>query len=381
MNSFNTEITNQRNRILFTMACLMSLGAIMGFVGSVINQSNLTKTLFILSSFSMIFHWVLYFLYTQLKKLNFTAMHMFTVLIYLIFTIIAMYNPFDFHYMWAYLLYFPIIIGLIETVKVYKIWSVLYIILYTTFLIKNNHSTTESTLIFMIQILLAVGSIISGSIIVKFVRFVQQLYDQNNEKQIKEHVFDVLSTLIPIVESKTHSTKSEILEMAELMKEMTKRLPKADVKSWEIDLIAMLHFVSRVEWPDYLFDKKEPLTEYEFKIVQHHSFFGCKLLGNFQTFENIKEAFFKHHQRKDGSGYPYETFGDNIPKLAQILGLVESYIALIYPRAYHVPMTQEEALLEIKKFEQFKFDPDVLDALIDAVHAKLNLNRDISDVG
>jgi HD-GYP domain-containing protein (c-di-GMP phosphodiesterase class II) len=380
MYSFHTEITNKRNRILFTMACLMSLGAIIGFVGSIIIQNDLTKTLFILSSFSMIFHWVLYFLFSQLNKLNFTDMHIFTVLIYLIFTIIAMYNPFDFHYMWAYLLYFPIIIGLIENEKVYKFWSVLYIILYLIFLIQNNHSITENLMI-IVQLLLAVGSIIVGSIMVKYVSFVRQLYDQSNEKQIKEHVFEVLSTLIPIVESKTHSTKNEILEMAELMKEMTKRLPKVDIKSWEIDLLSMLHFVSRIEWPDYLFDKQEPLTEYEFKIVQHHSFLGCKLLRNFQTFENIKEAFFKHHQHKDGSGYPYETFGDNIPKLAQILGLVESYIALIYPRAYHVPMTQEEALLEIQKFEQPRFDPDVLDALLDVVNSKLNVNRDVSGAG
>lgn len=378
MDLFNTEMTNKRVRVLFTLACLMSVGALIGFIIFVITQNDITKILLVLSTFSMIFHWVLYFLYTQLTELSYTSMHIFTVFIYLIFTITAMYNPFEFHYMWAYLLYFPIIIGLIENEMVYKFWGVLYIILYSFFIMYNN---SEDALMMIIQILLATGSVIVGWIMVKYVSFVRYLYLQNNEKQIKEHVFDVLSTLIPVVESKTHTTKNEILEMSKLMKEIIKKLPNLEVKSWEIDLLSLLHFVSRIEWPDYIFEKNEPLTEYEFKIVQNHCLFGCKLLGDFKTFEPVKEAFLKHHQHKDSSGYPIEVFGDQIPLLSQVLGIVESYLALIYPRAYHTSKTREEALLEIQQFEQSKFAPEILDALADVVNRKLNPGRNIPDAG
>ena len=58
-----------------------------------------------------------------------------------------------------------------------------------------------------------------------------------------------------------------------------------------------------------------------------------------------------HHLRKDGTGYPNSNYtnGNEIPKLAQILGLVDSYLAMIYPRAYHSPKTREDALLHIQK--------------------------------
>jgi hypothetical protein len=339
----------------------------MTLIGFVVVQNYITKSLLILFIFSLFFHGMLYLLNSR-----FTELHLFTALIYFIFTIIALYNPFDFPYLWAYLLYFPLIIGLIEEERTYKVWSVFYIILYTIFLVKNHFDggkmTRESSLFIIVFILFAAGSILLGYLLVKYLSFVRGLYNQNNEKQIKQHIFAVLSTFIPVVEAKTHTTKNEIVEMSGLMKGMIKKLPDLDVKDWEIELLSLLHFVSRIECPDYIFEKHEALTEYEYKAAQNHCLFGSKLLGDFQSFEHVKEAFARHHQRKDGSGYPNNRPGNQVPKLDQILGLVESYIAMIYPRAYHDSRTREEALYAIKEFEKYRVDPEILDALEEAVY-------------
>jgi HD-GYP domain-containing protein (c-di-GMP phosphodiesterase class II) len=130
----------------------------------------------------------------------------------------------------------------------------------------------------------------------------------------------------------------------------------------------ILQYEAEVRWPDYIFEKHDPLTAYERKIVQNHCELGCKLLGDFHSLAHVKEAFFKHHQRKDGSGYPNNRPGDLIPKLAQILGLVEMYLAMIHPRAYHDPKTKEEALAEIQELEKLRVDPEILESFEDAIH-------------
>jgi hypothetical protein len=366
MNVFNEEIAYRRDRILFVMAGVMCIGALIGFISFLITQNFITKALLILFTFSMFFHGALYFLYTLLTK--FQSMHFFTVLIYFIFTMIALYNPFGLHYMWVYLLYIPIFIGLIENERVYYGWSLLYIALYAIFLFFNHGGTDRENSLFMIvQILLAADSILVGSIIVKYLSFVRGLYIQNHENQIKEHVFKVLSVLIPIVESKAHTTKNEMVEMSELMKDVAKKLPKLNVKDWEIELLSLLHFVSRIEWPDYLFEKHDALSEYECKIVQNHCLFGSQLLGEFNSFANIKEAFLNHHQRKDGTGYPDAGTVNPVPALAQILGIVETYLEMIYPRAYHSPKSKEDALVQIQESEKTRFDPQILDAFAEVV--------------
>ena len=288
MEEFNEEIKYRKVRTLLIMACLMSVEASIGYCSYIILPNLITKTILILFTFSVIFHAVLYFLYSRLNKLNLTNQHLFVLLIYLIFFIIAIYNPFDFLYMWAYLLYFPIIIGLIENESTYKVWSVLYMLLYAAFIITNNYDNGQflsgNSLLLVIQILLATGSILVGYIIVNYLSFVESLYIRDNENKIKEHAVKVLSTLIPIVETKTYTTKNEILEMSEIMKGVIKKLPTSKVRDWEIEFLSLLHFVSRIELPDYLFEKHEALTEYEMKIVQNHCMFGCTLLRDFKSF-------------------------------------------------------------------------------------------------
>jgi ABC-type multidrug transport system fused ATPase/permease subunit len=368
MKVFKRKIAYQRDGILLIMAGLMGMGALLALVSFILIKNDITKSLLVFFTYSITFHGVLYFTNSQLHKFGVKQVQLFNAFIYSIFTIIALYNPFGFPYLWAYLLFFPIMIGLIENETIYKIWSGFYIILYATFLINNHYKTGESHLFIIIFILFATLSILLGFLMVKYLSFVREVYAQNSEQQMKKHIFEVLSSLIPIVEAKSHTTKNEITEMNMLMKKMMQKLPNLDVKDWEIELLSLLHFVSRIEWPDYIFEKHDSLTEFERKIVQNHCVIGCKLLGDFHSLAHVKEAFFKHHQRKDGSGYPNNHPGDPIPKLAQILGLVEIYLAMIHPRAYHDPKTREEALAEIRELERKRVDPEILLVFEDAIY-------------
>jgi hypothetical protein len=379
MKAFNLKIAKHRDRTLFFFACIHTIGAFVGFLSFVTIKSSFSKSLLILFIFSMISHWAFYFLFNLVKSLNIKSKFMTTLFMYVIFTFISLSNPLDFQFMWVYLLYFPIVIGLIENEFTYKIWGVFYLISYVIYLVINSYKTGqfvhENTLLLIMQILLASGSLIVGYVIVKHLTYVKSLTRNDVDKQIKEHIFEVLSTLIPIVETKSQTTKNEINEMSALMKNIIRKLPDLHVKEWEVELLSLLHFVSRIQWPDYLFEKHEKLTEYEFNIVQNHCQFGYKLLGDTEAFKNVRDAFLKHHKRTDGSGYPNMIEGNHIPQLAQILGLVECFLAMINPRAYRSPMTIENALFEIQVLERTRVDSEILGALVTVVNENYAIKK------
>lgn len=374
MEEINKEFIYQRERSLLMLAIVMSIAAIIGFLCFVIVPSIFTKALLLLAAFCMVSNWFFYTLYNLVHTMDSEYHHLLNGAILSIFTIIGFYNPLDFHYMWVYLLYYPIIVALIEREGTYKVWSSLYLISYSFFILFHNqtlnHLSYENTTKSIFQILLAIGSVIIGYIMVKHVYFIRNAKKLEKDKEIKNHLFEVLSNLIPIVEMKSQTTRNEINQMSELMKHMSAKVPNLKVKDWEIELLSLLHFVSKAQWPDYLFEKSGKLTEYEYNLVQNHCQFGASLLGNFEVFQPIKEVFVKHHKRTDGTGYPNTIDESSIPLLAQALGIVESYLAMISPRSYRPAMTIEEAVTEILKQECSRVAPSILKAFTDTVNER-----------
>ena len=77
-----------------------------------------------------------------------------------------------------------------------------------------------------------------------------------------------------------------------------------------------------------------------------------------------------HHEWYNGSGYPDRLIGDEIPKLARILHVADAFEAMTAARPYRMtPLTNEQALAELRKFAGVQFDPVVVDAFVKTLHA------------
>ena len=104
-----------------------------------------------------------------------------------------------------------------------------------------------------------------------------------------------------------------------------------------------LHDIGKVAIPDSLLQKAGPLTAEEFEIVKQHTTIGDRLCGNLRLLRMVRPIVRCHHERADGSGYPDGLAGEDIPLLAQIMGVVDVYDALTTDRPYRPAMTPEEA--------------------------------------
>lgn len=155
-----------------------------------------------------------------------------------------------------------------------------------------------------------------------------------------------------------------------------------DGKIEQLMLAALLHDAGKIRIPQSIVNKMGKYTEEEYEIMKTHPMEGRKLLegmpliddGTFNT--TAKEMALYHHERWDGSGYPYGVAGDTIPLCARIMGAADVLDALISPRLYKKPMSVEEA---VKFFEEEKgkaFEPCIAEAVISLKNEIITIDRD-----
>jgi putative two-component system response regulator len=105
-----------------------------------------------------------------------------------------------------------------------------------------------------------------------------------------------------------------------------------------------LHDIGKISIPDALLRKPGPLTPEELAIVREHPIIGDRLCGKLRALARVRPIVRHHHERLDGSGYPDRLKGDEIPLLAQIVGIVDIYDALTTDRPYRCAMAPEAAI-------------------------------------
>jgi putative two-component system response regulator len=141
-------------------------------------------------------------------------------------------------------------------------------------------------------------------------------------------------------------------------------LPQEEVES--IMRAAPLHDLGKVAIQDHILLKSGGLAAEEREIIREHVLFGSDLLsgGKSEIMQMAQQIALHHHERWDGQGYPHGLNGSDIPLVARIVAVADSFDALTHPRPYKEAWSIPEALAELQRERGWQFDPDVVDALV-----------------
>jgi putative two-component system response regulator len=137
----------------------------------------------------------------------------------------------------------------------------------------------------------------------------------------------------------------------------------------ELRLAAFLHDVGRVAVPSDLLVRPGALTAAEQEIVREHPCIGERLLRPLHIPTAVSAAVRHHHERWDGSGYPDELVGDDIPLAARIIAVADTYDAMISQRPYRSALDRRMAALELRRYAGNQFDPDVVKEFVATLEA------------
>lgn len=127
---------------------------------------------------------------------------------------------------------------------------------------------------------------------------------------------------------------------------------------------ALLHDIGKVSIPTELLLKEEPLTDEEFFLIQSHPAKGYQILKGITSMPEFAQAAGCHHERPDGKGYPRGLKQEEIPRIAQIIAVADSFDAMYSDRPYRPRMNFECAVDIIRKGKGTQFTEDVVDAFL-----------------
>ena len=131
----------------------------------------------------------------------------------------------------------------------------------------------------------------------------------------------------------------------------------------EIRIAAPMHDIGKIGIPDRILKKPGQLTESEFEIMKLHPEIGARILSNSDSalVQMARDISLGHHEKWDGSGYPYGLSGEDIPLSARIVAIVDVFDALIHKRVYKDEIPVGKAIGLMREGRGGHFDPELLD--------------------
>ena len=127
---------------------------------------------------------------------------------------------------------------------------------------------------------------------------------------------------------------------------------------------ALLHDIGKIAIKSEVLNKSTMLSDKEWSEIRRHPEVGYRLLSSLSDFSYVSECILAHHERYDGTGYPKGLKGKTIPVLPRIIALAEAFDSMTSDRAYHKAMSEDEALIELKRNSGTQFDPDLVDIFL-----------------
>ncbi len=206
--------------------------------------------------------------------------------------------------------------------------------------------------------------------------FFQVYFDIVTEEQ-KGLLQNTFLSLLEASKLKDNDTGSHISRVGEYSKRISEELfnrnPDGEITFefiHNIHFLAPMHDVGKIGTPDDILNKNGPLDKREWEIMQEHTINGAYIMN---TYPDVmaKQIALHHHERWDGTGYPYQFSGDMIPLAARIVSVADVYDALRMERSYKNAFSHEKSLDIMKEGHSTQFDPMVLDIFLeisDSVH-------------
>ena len=183
-------------------------------------------------------------------------------------------------------------------------------------------------------------------------------------KQVEAVAFHAVTTVANFIDSKEEYNQGHSTRVAKYSQAIAQELGWSAQEARNIHYVALLHDIGKIGVPIDVLNKKSSLTTAEQDLIKKHTIIGAEILKDIKTVENASEGALYHHEKYDGSGYPYGIMGQDIPLVARIIAIADAIDAMTSDRKYRVNLSDEEACEEIRKYSGTQFDPYVSSVVI-----------------
>ncbi len=184
------------------------------------------------------------------------------------------------------------------------------------------------------------------------------------QQEYKDIVEQSLRTFAKTIDAKDSYTQGHSIRVAEYSRELAKRMGMSEEEQERIYYIALMHDIGKIGVPDYILNKPGRLTDEEMETIRKHVDIGGDILKDFTALDGIAQGAKFHHERYDGKGYTEGLAGEEIPQVARIIGVADSYDAMASDRCYRKALSNDIIVDELNKYKGTQFDPEVVSHML-----------------
>ncbi len=202
-------------------------------------------------------------------------------------------------------------------------------------------------------------------------------------EKIKESSLESIYLLSKVCEYRDEDTGAHILRMSHYAAIIAQKMGQKPEFVNNLLYSTPMHDIGKIGIPDRILLKHGKLDAEEFEIMKLHTVFGEKILQNSRTelMQIAQKIAISHHEKWDGSGYPYRLKGEAIPIEGQITAIADVFDALTSKRPYKEPLAIEKSIEIIRESSNSHFSPSVVDAFFMALDEILKVKKQYYDNG
>lgn len=190
---------------------------------------------------------------------------------------------------------------------------------------------------------------------------------RRRQREYQDILEQSLLTFAGTIDAKDKYTNGHSIRVARYSRELAKRMGMSAEEQEHIYYVALLHDIGKIGIPDHILNKPGKLDPDERAVIQTHPKIGAEILKNFTALSGIAEGAKYHHERFEGGGYCEGIAGEDIPLVARIIGVADTYDAMSSERCYRKPLSREVIESELEGGKGTQFDPKIVPHMISMI--------------
>ena len=217
------------------------------------------------------------------------------------------------------------------------------------------------------QLLLLIESGVKAINQMNMIKSINEELKEASQK-LEQAYMESIETLRYTVEAKDPYTRGHSDRVSEFSVLIGKYLGLSDEDLHTLKIGGLFHDIGKIGIPDSILLKPGKLTPDEYSEIKNHPSIGVHILSNAAIFRDIIPIVKHHHERYDGLGYPSKLKGEDIPYLARIAAVADTFDAMTSRRTYRDSLPLDVVKEEFEKNRRIQFDPQIADLFLDILN-------------
>jgi putative nucleotidyltransferase with HDIG domain len=193
---------------------------------------------------------------------------------------------------------------------------------------------------------------------------------EQRSKQLASFQVGMLSAMLRTLDLRDQMTARHSAAVARYSRAIAQRAGLSRSEEELVHIAALLHDIGKFILPDRILKANVPLTDEDWMLIKRHPQQGARVVSSLDGYGPVAEIILAHHERIDGKGYPRGLEGDEIPELARIISVADTYDVMTARDSYRTPVSSHEAIQELRRVAGKQLDARYVEVFVELLEGQ-----------